>query len=365
MDFEWTAAQQDLRLEAREVALEAVARFGRTNDSWIHGYEPVFAQELAARGWIGMTWPRELGGGGRAPIDRFIVFEELISAGAPIAGVWFADRQVGPMLVAHGTPEQRDRFLPRILAGESTWCIGMSEPDAGSDVASLRTSARLDDGCWHIDGQKTWTSLASVADHCYLICRTGPMDGRHSGISEIVVPMDSPGLEVRPITDLAGHKSFCAVHFDDVVVPQGNLVGEEGAAFAQTMRQLEHERGGIDRLVSNRALYLQSLEHPDASLARFAQERAEIETCFRLGRLLVLRETLGQAPPGFSAASKVFCTEHEQRVSAFTSRVFGPETTLWNHTALGLTYAPAYTIMGGTSTVLRNVIAERVLGLPR
>ena len=256
MDFAWTAEQEALRKEAREFAADAVARFGRHNDSWINGYSKDVAAELAARRWIGLTWPTEHGGGGRPAIDRLIIGEELIAAGAPIAAMWFADRQMGPSLIAFGRQDQRDEFLPGILRGETTWSIGMSEPEAGSDLASLRTTARADGGEWVINGQKIWTSFAAVADYCYLICRTSSEGPPHQGISEIIVPMDTAGIEVRPIQDMTTNRHFCEVFFTDVRVPHHNLVGVEGNAFKQTMRQLEHERGGIDRLVSNQALYV-------------------------------------------------------------------------------------------------------------
>ena len=256
MDFAWTAEQEALRKEAREFAADAVARFGRHNDSWINGYSKDVAAELAARGWIGLTWPTEHGGGGRPAIDRLIIGEELIAAGAPIAAMWFADRQMGPSLIAFGRQDQRDEFLPGILRGETTWSIGMSEPEAGSDLASLRTTARPDGDEWVINGQKIWTSFAAVADYCYLICRTSSEGPPHQGISEIIVPMDTAGIEVRPIQDMTTNRHFCEVFFTDVRVPRHNLVGVEGNAFKQTMRQLEHERGGIDRLVSNQALYV-------------------------------------------------------------------------------------------------------------
>ena len=238
------------------MAADAVARFGRHNDSWINGYSDEFAKEMAALGWIGLTWPTEFGGGGRPPIDRLIIGEELIAAGAPIAAMWFADRQMGPTLIAYGRPDQQAEFLPGILAGETTWCIGMSEPEAGSDLAALKTSARRDGDDWVINGQKIWTSFGAVADYCYLhLPHVDARARRTPGISEIIVPMDTPGIEVRPITDMTTNRHFCEVFFTDVRVPVANLVGVEGNAFKQTMRQLEHERGGIDRLVSNRALY--------------------------------------------------------------------------------------------------------------
>jgi alkylation response protein AidB-like acyl-CoA dehydrogenase len=365
VEFTWSPEQLELRSEARAVAASAVERFGRHADSWINGYSEEFARELATRGWIGMSWPESVGGSGRPPIDRLIVGEELIASGAPIGAMWFADRQMGPTLINYGRPDQQDAFLPGILAGETTWCIGMSEPDAGSDLAGLQTSAVRDGDEWVINGQKIWTSFGAVADFCYLICRTRRDGPPHAGISEIIVPMDTAGIEVRPITDLTGSRHFCEVFFHDVRVPAENLVGTEGAAFKQTMRQLEHERGGIDRLVSNRALYELALGRADRRSALVRQRIAHLETRYRLGRLLVLREVLGQAPKGFSAATKCFCTEHEVEVADFVASVLGMEATLWDPVTRGIAYAPAYTIMGGTSNILRNILAERVLGLPR
>ena len=365
MDFSWTPEQDELRERARQVAADGVARYGRFNDSWINGYSKEFSKVLAEHGWIGLTWPTEFGGGGKPPIDRLIVGEEMIKAGAPIAASWFADRQMGPTLIAYGRPDQQAEFLPKILSGETTWCIGMSEPEAGSDLASLRTSATRHGDEWVINGQKIWTSFAATADYCYCICRTSTDGPPHAGISEIIVPMDTPGIEVRPIKDMTTNRHFCEVFFTDVRVPAVNLVGTEGGAFKQTMRQLEHERGGIDRLVSNWALYQDALAVADTSNPVVRQEIAAIEAGYRIGRILVVREVLKQAPAGFSAATKCFCTEHELRVADFIAATLGAQATLWDMTTRGITYAPGYTIMGGTSNVMRNILGERVLGLPR
>ncbi len=365
MEFGWTAEQDALRAEARRVATDAVARYGRHNDSWINGYSKEFARELAELGWIGLTWPAEFGGGGRPPIDRLIIGEELIKAGAPIAAMWFADRQMGPSLIAYGRPDQREAFLPGMLSGETTWCIGMSEPDSGSDLASLSTMAIRDGDDYVINGQKIWTSFGDIADYVYLICRTSTEGPSHRGISEIIVPMDLPGIEVRPIKDMTTNQHFCEVFFTDVRVPAKNLVGIEGNAFKQTMRQLEHERGGIDRLISNHALYRMALERADTSDPVVRQEIARLESRYQIGKILVTREVLGQAPRGFSAATKVFCTEHEAEVTEFVFRTFGAEATLWSDMVKGLLYTPGYTIMGGTSNIMRQILGERVLGLPR
>ena len=365
MDFEWSSELRTLRAQAEDVADKAVATFGVHDDAWINGYSRELSRELGERGWIGMTWPVEQGGGGHTALERFVVTETLIEKGAPIAASWFADRQMGPTLIAFGTDDQKQRFLPGILAGETGWCIGMSEPNSGSDLASLTTKAEHDGDTFVINGQKIWTSFGDTADYCYLICRTSNEGPPHAGISEIIVPLDSPGITIRPIEDMTTNRHFCEVWYEDVRVPVENLVGTENGSWKQTMRQLEHERGGIDRLLSNHALYLEAKQRADRSDRLVRQELAGLETGYKLGRLLVLRETLGQAPRSFSAATKTFCTEHEQRVADFVARTFGAEALLWGRAARGACYAPAYTIMGGTANVLRNIIGERVLGLPR
>jgi len=241
----------------------------------------------------------------------------------------------------------------------------MSEPNAGSDLASLKTQAVRDGDDWVINGQKIWTSFGEVADYCYLICRTSTDGPPHAGISEIIVPMNTPGIEVRPIKDMTTNRHFCEVFYTDVRVPKGNLVGKQGAAFSQTMRQLEHERGGIDRLVSNYFLFQEACAMVDKTNRTVRQEIAALEIGYRIGRILVIRETLKQAPAGFSAATKCFCTEHQQRVDEFVSRAMGANAMIWDDAAKGLAYSPGYTIMGGTSNVMRNILGERFLGLPK
>ncbi len=390
MDFAWSAELLALGEEATQVGRELAARRRFREDGWLMGHDPGAALALAERGWLGMTWPTSVGGGGRSALERFVVFEALIREGAPLATAYFADRQVGPTLLQFATPDQLERWLPDILAGTSMWCIGMSEPDAGSDVASLRTRAEPDPdrpGGWRVSGAKIWTSGAAHARWCYLIARTDPDARPHAGLSEFVIDMASPGIEVRPIVDATGDDHFCEVRFDDVAIPPGHLIGTPNGSFQQVMRQMEHERGGIDRLVSNRRLYVDCLPLADHSDPLVRQEIARLETGYRLGRLLVLREVMGQAPPGFSAATKTVCTEHEQRVIAFCARVLGIASQAWDpsttrapsappsstplttslseRVARNLVYAPAYTLMGGTTQILRTIVAERTLALPR
>ena len=370
-----------LGTEARAVGAAAAARRPIREDGWLMGHDADLPAELAARGWLGMTWPTEAGGGGRSPLERFVVFEALIGEGAPLAACYFADRQIGPTLLQFGSAEQQARWLPGILAGTDMWCVGMSEPDAGSDVASLRTRAEPatdGSGDWIVDGAKVWTSGAALADWCYLVARTDPTAPPHAGLSELVIDMRSPGVEVRPIVDATGDGHFCEVVLTGVRVPADHLIGERNGSFRQVMRQMEHERGGIDRLVSNHRL----LRDVDELLPRPTgvrrDHRAALEVEHRIGRSLVLREVLGQAPRQFSAATKTFCTEHEQRVAAYCADAMGPAALAWEprgaedgtaslaeRVARNLVYAPAYTIMGGTTQILRTIIADRVLGLPR
>ncbi|MSO87628.1 MAG: acyl-CoA dehydrogenase [Acidimicrobiia bacterium] len=370
MDFVLPLPLLDLQQEALELGRQAAARAALTEDTWIAAPDRTFSLELGRRGWLGMTWPVESGGGGRSALERFIVFEALIGSGAPLATSWFADRQMGPTLLQFGTPAQQEQHLPAILDGTSAWSIGMSEPDAGSDVASIRTRAVRDGDAFVVNGQKIWNSGAAEADWIYLIARTDPDAKPHAGLSEFIVDMRSPGITILPITDMTGSRHFCEVFFEDVRVPAENLVGQLNGSFQQVMRQMEHERGGIDRLLSNRKLYEDVLAVTDTADQRRRQEIAAIETGYRIGRLLVLREVLGQAPPQFSAATKTFCTELEQRIAAFCAHALGPaamlaEPDLAGRVSRGVAYAPAYTIMGGTTEILRNILGERVLGLPR
>ncbi len=360
----------DLVERAEAFADHTTCEFGSFPDSWIAGYSKACSLALAERGWIGLTWPTAVGGGGRPPIERAIIAEVLITRGVPIGASWFADRQMGPTLIAFGSEAQQRQYLPGMLAGTDTWCIGMSEPDSGSDLASLRTRAVRDGDEFVISGRKIWTSFGGVADYCYLICRTESESASHEGISEIIVPLDGrPGIEIRPIRDATGSEHFCELHFDAARVPASNLVGNPGESWKQTMKQLEHERGGIDRLVSNRAVFQAAREYLDADRTRWTATLrdafAALEADYRIGRMLVFREVAGQAPRNFSAATKTFCTEFQQRVSTFAAQAAGADALLASRWSHALMYAPAYTIMGGTANVLRNIISERILGLPR
>ncbi len=364
MDFSWTPELLALRDEVTAVAEAAVADRPIREEAWVAQPDRAFSLELGRRGWLGMTWPVAYGGGGRSVLERFVVTEALIAAGSPISRSWVADRQIGPTLLAFGTEEQRRKYLPAMITGEACWSIGMSEPDAGSDLANIATKAIRDGDRYIVNGRKIWTSFAAEASHVYLIARSDPESSRHRGLSEFAVDMTLPGISVAPIGDMTRDAHFCEVTFDDVEVDVADLVGQEGGAFGQVMAQLQHERAGIDRLVSNRALYLQARADADTSDPLIRQEIAEIESRYLPARLMVIRETLGQGR-GTAAVTKVLCTELEQRIAGFVGRVYGPAAMEWGRYARALCYAPAYSIQGGMNTILRNVIGERTLGLPK
>lgn len=365
LDFRFPAELEELSKRATEVGRAAAATIEFPDDSWLIGDSREFSRQMADLGWLGMTWPTEWGGHERSALERFAVMEALLASGAPIATSWFADRQIGPTLLQFGTDEQRHRWLPEIVGGVSAWCVGMSEPDAGSDVSSIRTAAVKDGAFWVINGTKLWTSGAMDADWCYLIARTDFTGVPHKSLSEFVLDMRSPGIDVRTVKDATGNEHFCEITFTDVRIPDNALVGELNGSFSQVMRQMEHERGGIDRLLSNRGLYLDALNRVDRSDPILRQEIAVIESGYRVGRNMVLRDTVGQAPRGWSAITKTICTELEVRIANFAVSAAGPEALAWNRFSRGVCYAPAYTLMGGTTQILRNIIAERTLGLPR
>ncbi|MGH9002616.1 MAG: acyl-CoA dehydrogenase family protein, partial [Acidimicrobiia bacterium] len=252
MDFALTDEQAALREEAAAfLAAEAQdGSFTPTVNAWLTGFDRSFSQRMAARGWIGLTWPERYGGRGLGYVDRLVLTELFLAAGAPVAGHWIADRQMAPSILAHGTEAQKERYLPEIRAGEATYCIGMSEPQAGSDLAGVRTKATKTDDGWRINGHKIWTSLAHHSEYIYLLARSEPESTRHEGLSEFIVPLRTEGVTVTPINDMAGAQHFNEVFFDDVVVAPDALIGAEGGGWRQITGQLGYERAGLERVMS-------------------------------------------------------------------------------------------------------------------
>jgi len=384
VNFRLTAAQKAFRREVREFLAERCppTPHGIREDGWVTGFSREFSRELGRRGWIGVTWPRAYGGQERSALERLILTEELLRAGAPVGAHWLGDRQVGPAILAHGSEAQRRAFLPQIAAGALVFCVALSEPAAGSDLAAVSTLALEQESGFVIRGQKVWTSFAHQADYCYLVARTDPAAPRHRGLSEFVVDMRTPGIVVRPLVDMLGEHHFNEVFFDDVRVGREALIGRLHRGWYQIAAQLDFERSGIERVISNWPLLadaLALLRGTPALRDPVVRDRlAALHVDLEVARLLVYRTAAtvdggGRVPNVEAAMSKLFGTELEQRVAETVSSLLGmaglllpgaPGAPLGGRAARSALYAPAYTIQGGTSHVLRNIIAQRGLGLP-
>ena len=380
MEFALTAEQEAFRTEIRDFLTHELSDDTPIEDGWITGFSREFSQKLGARGWIGVTWPKQYGGQEKTYMDRLILTEELLRAGAPVAAHWLGDRQVGPALLAYGSEEQKAAILPRVTKGEIVFCLGMSEPGSGSDLASLRTRAVEEGDHFSLTGQKIWTSFAHVADYAYLVARTDPDAPKHKGISEFMVDMKTPGIDVRPLVDIVGEHHFNEVFFDNVKVPQDWLIGEKNRGWYQIASQLDYERSGIERLLSNYPLFRDAVAYAkqtgQAKDPLVRNRLAEMQIELELGRSMVYRVawmlTQGGVPNYEAAMAKCYCTEVEQRIADTVSGLLGdyavlmpdsPAARLAGRAAREYLYAPAYTIQGGTSNVLRNIMAIRGLGL--
>jgi len=210
--------------------------------SW-SGYDPAFSCQLGERGWLGITLPKSLGGGGRSAFARYVLVEEFLNAGAPVGSHWIADRQSGPLILKYGTPEQQQFYIPRICRGEAFFCIGMSEPNSGSDLAGVKTRATRTDKGWLLNGQKIWTSTAKEADMIFCLVRTEGDAAKHQGISYLIFPMTTPGIEVRPLRTMTGHAEFNETFFTDARCPADSLIGAVGDGWRVAMGLLAFERG--------------------------------------------------------------------------------------------------------------------------
>ncbi|WP_019873356.1 acyl-CoA dehydrogenase family protein [Sporichthya polymorpha] len=368
------AAEFALRREVRDFIDRQVQDRGvvLSCDSWLSGFDPAFSRALGSRGWLGMTWPVEYGGGGRSERERWIVNEELLAAGAPVAAHWFADRQSGPAILKHGTEAQRRRFLPAICRGECFFAIGMSEPDSGSDLASVRTAAIRDGDGWILTGTKIWTSHAHRASLAIVLARTAAaVEGqRHAGLSQFLVDLAAPGITINPIRTLDGEHHFNEVVFDDVKLPDDDLLGAEGQGWSQVTAELAYERSGPERFLSTMPLLAAVVEKarggPSSSelgslLAEFSALRAmSAEVADALGR--------GDAPAAQAALVKDLGTRAESRVIDLARHLHPGETDLdaqddlRRHVVRATLHAPGFTLRGGTNEILRGIVARSLVG---
>lgn len=329
-----------------------------------------FSRELARRGWLGLTLPTAYGGRGLTPFHRFAVVEELLAAGAPIAAHWIGDRQSAPLIWKFGTEAQRQRFLPAISAAELFFCIGMSEPGAGSDLASVRTRAVPDGAGWRLSGRKIWTTYAHRADWMIALVRTsgGPED-RQKGLSQFLVDLKAPGVSVRPIALLTGDEEFSEVTFDDVALPPDSLVGEEGNGWAQVNAELAFERSGPERIHSATVLldlWAQDLggDASAADVELLGRLTARLATLRAMSIALTARLAAGGSPVTEAALFKDLGTGFEQSVPGLIAERLAADASPELRATLSYLQqlSPVFSLRGGTREILRGMIA-RGLGL--
>jgi alkylation response protein AidB-like acyl-CoA dehydrogenase len=339
-----------------------------------------WSRRLHEGGYAGLAWPKEYGGGGAPYTHQAIFLEELARAEAPphvgVIGLGMA----GPTIMAHGTEEQKQRHLEKILSAEEIWCQGFSEPGAGSDLAGVRTSARLDGDRFVVDGQKVWSSFAHIADFCILLTRSDPDSQRHDGLTYLIVDMHKPGVEVRPLTQITGEAEFNEIFFSGVEVPAENVLGEVGGGWQVAMTTLLHERGTLGFAlqaaleVAVRKLLALARERGATALQRdrIAREWIELQA-LRVTNLRALTALVKSGIPGPEGSiAKLQWSEANQRLTKLALELLGPQAQLlgedapldgyWQHQQLR---SRGNTIEAGTSEILRNIVAERVLGLPR
>ncbi|MFC8381712.1 acyl-CoA dehydrogenase family protein [Nocardia sp. NPDC057272] len=365
---------RDLRTQVRAFLVEqrAAGTFTPLVDCWILGWDEGFTADLARRGWVGMTIPVEYGGHGRSFVERYVVTEELLAAGAPVAAHWVADRQIGPSLLKYGTELQKTEYLSRIARGECFFAVGMSEPDSGSDLASVRTRAIRVDGGWELTGTKVWTSGAHHCEAFIVLARTAPVDpeNRHAGLSQFIVDLRGSGVEVRPIISMSGRHHFNEVILDSAFVSDDMVFGEIGTGWQQVTSELSFERSGPERILSTFQVLAGCAE-------RMASERfpADSELGRYVARIAGLRNMSGAVAGALqrhesadvaAAVVKVLGTATEGDIPEFADVITGAsadsDQEFTNLIAAALDQRPGFTIRGGTNEILRGVIA-RGLGL--
>jgi alkylation response protein AidB-like acyl-CoA dehydrogenase len=339
-------------------------------DCWISGVSPEFSRKLGRQGWLGMTWPKRYGGHERSALHRLVISEELLVAGAPVGAHWIADRQTGTQILKYGTEEQRQAILPRIAAGECYICVGMSEPQAGSDLAAIQTRAARTDGGWVLSGRKIWSTGAQIADYIVVLARTSPPDGRNRrvGLSQFLVDLSLPGMEVSGIRDIAGQVHFNEVVFDEVKLAPDALFGTEGNGWAQCMGELAMERSGPERFLTTYILLEQALEalreHVPASA--LGDLVARLATFRVMSRSIAWRLENGENPDTEAVIVKQLGNAFEKHLYAVVRDVIAsrPEAevppdllAMRDQTQLRL---PSHTLRGGTSEILRGVIARQL-----
>ena len=380
--FNFPVIQPDPALEELRDELQAflteerdAGNFQPEPECWMASADPEFSKKMGKRGWIGLTWPSQYGGHDKGALERYIVTEETLRAGAPVGAHWIADRQHAPMLIAHGTEEQKLDILPRIAAGECYFAIGLSEPGAGSDLANVKTKAeKVADG-WKINGQKIWSSGAQMAHYMVALLRTSPADGRnrHVGLSQIMIDLSLPGVTIKPIVDLSGDAHFNEVYFEDVIVPDDCLLGDEGGGWKQVTGELAMERSGPERFLSSyitleTALWQLSGKMGSDSHARLGKLIANLRTLRGMSWAIANLLDQGVSPETEAALVKDLGNRLENDLTLQVRAMLNDlPSDQWSPAMrrimnIGVLRSPPNTLRGGTTEVMRGITA-RQLGL--
>lgn len=366
---------EDLRTEVRTFLAQEreTGGFTPTADCWVSAANPEFSRKLGAQGWLGMTWPKKYGGHERPALHRYIVTEELLVAGAPVAAHWIADRQTGAQILRYGTEDQKNEILPRIARGECYTAIGMSEPQAGSDLAAVKTKATRSADGWVLSGRKIWSTGAHISQYMILLARTSPAEGdnRQAGLSQFLVDLSLPGVHVSGIEDLGGTPHFNETLFEDVYVPADALLGEEGNGWVQCMGELVLERSGPERFLTT----LISLEKALPIVARYANDRhaevlgsllANLRVLRRMSLGITSRLQAGASPSTEAAVVKEMGTRLESDVLSGLRSMLAdiPASQIPNEIPTlvrdAILHLPSNTLRGGTTEILRGIIAREL-----
>ena len=332
-------------------------------------FDTDFSRTLGKEGFLGMTWPKKYGGHERHPLERYVVMEELLAAGAPVAAHWVADRQTGNLLLRFGTEEQREKYLPGMASGEEYACIGLSEPGAGSDLASVRTSARRTDEGYRINGQKVWTTGAHLCRGILALVRTEEGSERNAGLSQLMIDLDTPGITINPIIDMTGSHDFNEIFFDDVLVPHGALVGVEGEGWKQVTAELAIERSGPERYLSSHALLAALIdavgpEPSDSIAALIGQLTAQTWTLRQMSMSVAAKLAGGEDPVVEAAIVKEMGNAFEQAMPRLVQAAVDHSVELGDDALLAqlishlLVASPSFSLRGGTQEILRGIVAK-------
>jgi alkylation response protein AidB-like acyl-CoA dehydrogenase len=363
-------AEEQLRSEVRGFLAERLPADHTPGLGLGGAWDRDFSRDLAERGWVGMAIPEVYGGHGRTPVERFLVAEELLAAGAPTLGHWTADRQTAPTLMAFGTEEQRRRFLPAIVTGTCWFAIGMSEPDAGSDLAAVRTWATKVDSGWLLNGTKVWTSGAHLADYMVVLCRTASdTTDRHQGLSQLIVATNTPGIKISSIRLLQGEPHFNEVVFEDAFVPDDLVLGNVGEGWHQVTSELAYERSGPDRYLSAFGVLKHFVAECGAGLdaiqlSAVGLASAQLWTIRQLSLAVARSLERGAAPAVEAAMVKDLGTVYEQGVVQLLQHAFdldldaGSASMFARLLSEAVLTGPAFTLRGGTTEILRSIVSK-------